>query len=342
MIEEELRDSFARHEVEAPDVDVLRRGIVRLTARRRRRRRTVWTGAVAATVAIVLLAVPLIVQQVKHGRLPVIAPAGTVDLPQHPLNILVLGLVPAGTAGDQSPGSDSITLVHISADYRHAYLVDFERDVVVPIPGHGVGKISSAYRFGGAPLAVQVVQSLTGATIDGAVVLTLDALRDVTDAVGGIRICLPNAVTSIHTGHTFMPGCYELDGTDVADLVRQRQDQPVGAYTRDANIHRVMMGLVTRIHSLNLLADAGRIAALLRVNGLRVDMGTIDTRALAVRLKNVDGSDLVGIVSPRFQTSDDGLNQRLDPVVTPEMFTALREDRLDSFVIDHPDWVVGH
>ena len=140
MIEQQLRESFARHEGEAPNVDELRQGIVTLTGKRRRRRIALRYTGVAAIVAVVLLVVPLIVKNVPN-RVPHIAPGVTTGLPDGPLNVLVLGLEPF----DQ-PGSDSVTVVHLSGDHTRAYLIDFERDLLVDIPGHGQGKLTSAYR----------------------------------------------------------------------------------------------------------------------------------------------------------------------------------------------------
>jgi LCP family protein required for cell wall assembly len=343
MIEEQLRDSFARHEAEAPSFDVLRRGIARLTNRRRRRRVALRTGGVAAVVAMVLLAIPLVARNVPSKGVPQL---GTALLQaQRPLNILVLGIEPYPPSQGPNPNSDSITIVHISADHTKVYLIDIERDVLADIPGRGQAKINSAYALGGAPLARQVVQSVAGVTLDGVVTVTIDALREMTDAVGGIDQCVPFAVKSIHTGRTFPPGCYPLDGAGVADLVRQRKDLPVGAYSRDMIIQDVMMSLAKRVHSLNLLTDATRVSALLKVRGLSVDLGSINAMDLMFALRNLDGHDLIGIVSPRFQSLPpvNGMPyERLDPVVSPEMFADLRNDTLEEFAKAHPDWIVNH
>jgi LCP family protein required for cell wall assembly len=260
------------------------------------------------------------------------------------LNFLVLGLEPTDPAGGHQPSSDSVTLVHLSGNHKRVYLVDVERDVLVDIPGHGQGKINSAYALGGAQLTAQVVRNLTGVTLDGTAVVTLDALRDLTAAVGPIRVCLPDTVVSIHTGRTFPPGCQWVDGTGVEDLVRQRMSLPLGGYARDANIQRVMMGLATRVQALNLLTDANRVAGLMHVGGLQLDLGSIDGIALAAQLKNLDGDSLVGIVSPHPQSIAQAgyAYERLDPIVSPQLFAALRNDTLDQFAAAHPDWLVTH
>ena len=344
MIEDQLRDAFARHEMEAPGVDVLRRGIARLTTRRRRRRVALRTGGVAAVVAMVLLAMPLIIRNVPSRTFQQnLLPGNIASAPHGPLNVLVLGLEPYPSSQGPNPGSDSITIVHISADRTRVYLIDIERDVRVDIPGHGQGKLTSAYAIGGAPLTTQIVQSMTGVSLDGVVVLTLDALRDLTDAVGGIDMCVPVTVRSVHTGWTFPTGCYHLDGAAVADFVRQRYDLPVGGYTRDANVQRVMKALTKRVHALNIATDASKLAALLSVRGLQIDLRGNNVMTLAAQLKNIDGKDLVGIVSPHYQslpTNGGVAYEQLDPVVAPEMFAALRSDTLDTFATAHADWIV--
>ena len=343
MIEDELRASFARHEAEAPSVSVLRQGIARLNARRRRRRIAIRSTGVAAVVAVVLLATPLIMRTVSPRQLPFQpGPSGASD---GPLNVLVLGLDPYAPAQGQKPTADSVTLVHINADHSRVHLVDFERDVLVDIPGHGKGKIGSAYALGGAPLTVQIVQSLTGITVNGMVVLTLDALRDLTNAVGGVPLCLPVQVVSVYTGQTYPVGCYELDGAAVADLVRQRVNLPLGGYSRDSNIQLVLRALAKRVHGLNLLTDATRLAGLLHAggSGLQIDFGVSKITDLAALLVNIDGDDVVGIVSPQFETAPTtgGVSyEQLDPVVTPELFAALRNDTLDQFATAHPTWTI--
>ena len=127
-----------------------------------------------------------------------------------PLNILVAGLDDPSQVVPPASRADSITLIHITPDRRRVYLIDFERDVSVDIPGHGQGKINSAYQLGGTRLLVQVVTSLTGVHIDGAVVVTLDAFSQLTDRLGGIDMCLPAQVTSHHTGRTFPVGVLSL------------------------------------------------------------------------------------------------------------------------------------
>jgi LCP family protein required for cell wall assembly len=339
MIDDMLRETFARHEAEAPRTDDLRRGIDRLTVRRRRRRTAVLTGGTAATVVLVLVAVSVFVRLLAPN-LPVapVIPGIVGTVPDRALNFLVLGI-------DDAPGmpepyrSDSITVVHIPRERQAIYLVDFERDVQVEIPGHGTGRINTAHALGGPQLAAAVVQNLTGLTLDGTVVVGLGALGELVDALGPLQMCVPTEITSIHTGQTYAVGCYDVDADAVTDLVRQRTGLPRASYDRNEIVQSVMRMLFARALSLDLLTDADRIAALLGTDGLTIDLPGLDLVGLAGQVRHLTANELLGIVSPYWQPTPDGQGEQLDPVVTPDLFAALRTDTMASFVTAHPDWV---
>ena len=108
-------------------------------------------------------------------------------------------------------------IAHVPQDRSRAYLVSVPRDLGADIPGHRFGKLSESFQLGstrsgaapdlagGARLTAQTVTGLTGVTFDGTAVLTFDGLRQLTDAVGGVRLCLPEAVESFHTKRVFRP-----------------------------------------------------------------------------------------------------------------------------------------
>lgn len=341
MIEEHLRESFARHEAQAPETDTLRQGIRRLAARRRRRRLAVGAGSVAVLVVAVLVAVPLALRQTVAAGLGGALPGSTNSsgVPDRALNILLVGLDPP----DFGVATDNITVVHITADRKRVYLADIERDVAVDLPGVGQTKINSVYQRGGLPLLSSAVQKMTGLTLDGSVALSLGALSEITDDLGGLKVCLPANITSWGTKRTFSAGCSTMDGSTVADLAQQRHDVPMGAYGRSANIHRILISLVTRVSSLNLFTDAGRLNALAHTDGLTIDVPGINLIELATQVRGLTGESVVGIVSPRYQHAPGDGNQNyeaLDPVVAPQLFAAFRDGTLDQFAAAHPDWLV--
>ena len=340
MIEDDLRASFERHEAQAPAVGPLRRAIERLTARRRRRRRLLRTGGAAALVLVALIAVPLGLRPGPETMsLMPLYPSDAV--PTGPVNVLVIGLDPYADETTGRARSDTIMLVHLPADRRHAYVISFERDLQVTAPGFGPDKINAAYVRGGAPLVATVVSGLAGVPVHGTITVDLTALAQLTDALGGVYMCQPVAVTSIQTGRVFPVGCYQLDGAAVADLSRQRHDYPNEAYGRDQTVQQILFALAKQARHGNVLTDVGRLAALMRVNGLRIEM-PFPAAVLAAQLRDLDPSEVVGFAQPSFHPAGDGSYESLDPVVAPELFAALRAGSLDEFATRHPDWVVTH
>jgi LCP family protein required for cell wall assembly len=333
MIEDELRASFARHEFQAPGVGPLRRAIDRLAARRRRRRNLLRTGGAAALVLVALIAVPL---GLRPGpAMTMLQPLyPTSDLaPTGPLNLVLIGLDPYPDHATDRPRADTIILAHLTSDRQRAYLISFERDLAVDIPGFGTDKINMAYVNGGAPLLATVVSSLTGVPVNGTVTVNLSALAQIVDTLGGLPLCQPVAVTSIHTGRTFPVGCYQLDGAGVTDLVRQRHDYPTGGYFRDRVAQGVLISLLRKV----VLIDIGQLAALTRVDGVDIDL-PFSPVSLALAAKDLGADDVLGFGQPSFDPV--GTNERLDPEVAPELFAALRSETLDDFAVRHPDWLV--
>ena len=128
-----------------------------------------------------------------------------------PLNILVAGVDPRTglthheevvlhVGNDVSSNSDTLMLMHVSADRSRVTVVSIPRDSWVNIPGHGMNKINAAYGLGGAKLMVQTVEQATGMTINDYVEVDFLGFVKVIDALGGVNICLPQAVSDSYSG----------------------------------------------------------------------------------------------------------------------------------------------
>ncbi|WP_231605914.1 LCP family protein [Micromonospora sp. HK10] len=277
MIEDDLRAAFARHETLAPPTGPLRAAIDRVAHRRRRRRLRLRLGGTAlALVAATLVGFTALAP-------PPPAPSGQVAAPTSPaptgaLNVLLLGVDAAG-GGRRA---DSVLLVHVPADRSRLYLVSIPRDLPVSLPGGGRDKLNVSFAAGAGrtvDLAAgyrntrQVVAQLVGVPIDAGAVLTYPATRELTDAVGGVPVCLPAAVRSVHTDRLFPAGCQRLGGAAAVDLLRQRYRLRDGALDRDRNAGRYAAGLLRRIQEQGVLTDpAGRQQGVIPV-GYMIDSG---------------------------------------------------------------------
>ena len=107
---------------------------------------------------------------------------------------------------DVSTNSDTLMLMHVSADRSRVTVVSIPRDSWVDIPGHGMSKINAAYGDGGPKLMVQTVEQATGLTVNDYVEVNFLGFVKVIDALGGVNICLPEPVDDPTAGCSCRPG----------------------------------------------------------------------------------------------------------------------------------------
>jgi LCP family protein required for cell wall assembly len=116
--------------------------------------------------------------------------------------------------------SDSLMLLHMGTG--RPVLISIPRDSYVPIPGHGMDKINAALGIGGPTLLAQTVEAVTGLRIDHYMGIGFGGLVTVVNQVGGVTICLPNALHDTDSGLNLNKGCQTLDGAQALAFVRDR------------------------------------------------------------------------------------------------------------------------
>jgi polyisoprenyl-teichoic acid--peptidoglycan teichoic acid transferase len=92
--------------------------------------------------------------------------------------------------------SDSIMLVRTDPSLGRLSFLSIPRDLRVGIPGHGAAKINAAFQYGGAPLAVQTVRSLTGLPVNHVMIVDFNDFRGLIDAMGGVTVDVPRPILS--------------------------------------------------------------------------------------------------------------------------------------------------
>ncbi|MGW4293144.1 LCP family protein [Micromonospora chersina] len=349
MIEDDLRAAFARREALTPPTGPVRAAIDRAVVRRRRRRlRLRLAGTALAVVAAALAGFTAIAPRPPETAnllaTPSPAPAGT-------LNVLLLGLDQAG-GGRRA---DSVLLIHVPADRSRLYLVSLPRDLLVSIPGRGPDKLNASFTLGAGPdgkdLAAgyratrEVVAQLTGVRIDAGAVITYGATRELTDAVGGVPVCLPTTVRSYHTHRTYRAGCQRLDGAAAVDVLRQRFNMPDGALDRDRNAARYAAGLLHRVQEQGVLTDPLLLSRLITKigSGAVIDTGELSLPALVSAAGKAATAEPVAVGLPvrHGKAEESPLGFRLDPALAPGFLDALRADRLGEWTAAHPKQVTA-
>jgi LCP family protein required for cell wall assembly len=185
-----------------------------------------------------------------------------------PSDILVLGTDHSSLAQRSSDEhSDSIMLIRVdSSRHRIAYL-SIPRDLYIPIPGHGLDRINSAYQIGGPALAIQTIRSYTGLPINHVIVVDFGEFRSLIDALGGVDIYVPKKILSNpfdcpyptqaecqakFRGWYFPQGWQHMDGHRALIYSRIREnryDPGESDFTRAARQQQVVQAVLSKITS---------------------------------------------------------------------------------------------
>jgi LCP family protein required for cell wall assembly len=256
------------------------------------------------------------------------------------MNVLVLGSDtrdPGVTDPADPARSDTMMLLHVDADHRHAYVISIPRDTWVHVPaapdgnGDTMAKINAAYAWGGAPLAVRTVEEFTGVRVDHLVLVDFAGFQKVIDAMGGVDLTIDETITSIFPPYRlFSAGRQHLNGNEALDYVRQRYQFDDGDLTREKHQQQLLAALLNRAADAGTLSDLGRLDGLLHaVTGcLTVDKG-FDLVDVAVALRGLRGPDVTYLTSPVAGTDWEGDEAVVVPDI--EQATALyRAVRLDA------------
>lgn len=286
--------------------------LVRMQTRRRRIRATLLTVAfllVIATVGVWLLVSPTVGSILEAGRTifqtPVAQRPGsdngtpvTVTFPdwskKEPVNILLIGL--DLRSEDEDTRADTQIVVHIDPANKSAAMLSIPRDLWIPIPGHGEGRINTSYQLGestegtpggGPGLAMATIEQNFGIPIHYYAQVDFTGFERIIDAVGGITIDVPRplvdneypladvGVTRIYIG----AGLQQMDGRTALQYARSRHaDSDFG---RNQRQQQVLLAVRQQALNLNLITKLTDVANQL-AGAVRTDLSLPEVGSLAL------------------------------------------------------------
>lgn len=127
---------------------------------------------------------------------------------------------------DGNARSDVMMLARIDSETHKVTLISVPRDTETDYDGTP-GKMNRAYQDGGPEAAVSVVEDLTGVSISYYLDVDFVQFENLIDALGGVTVDVPNAVTmkDIVSGRSvsLAEGTQELDGVEALALARVRK-----------------------------------------------------------------------------------------------------------------------
>lgn len=233
------------------------------------------------------------------------------------------------TDAEDGVRSDVLMLVHISEPPRRVTVVSFPRDLLVDIPsctdadGNETPEmygqmINSAFSAGGLACSVQTVEELTGVDVGYAASINWGGVIDVTNAIGGVPVCLATPMKDADSGIDLPAGTHQLQGAEALAFLRARYSTEDGSDTaRIGNQQLYMSSLVRKITSDKVLTDPMVMLPLARTIVSAVDPSTSLTDPgilvrMGLALKDIPVSDYVFVQYPAVTSQVDA--NRLEPL----------------------------
>jgi len=284
-------------------------------ARRARRRRALLLAcAVMSSLVLLFAGSAWALATYANGTVGRIF-AGTAGGLSGPLNVLLAGvdlrtgLTPAQQRElhvGRTPtfNSDTLMLVHIAASRSSVTVVSLPRDSWVLIPGHGMNKINAAFGLGGPRLTVATVENATGLTINDFIEVNFLGFVKVIDALGGVNICLPQAVDDPDSGLRLNAGVHHVDGVTALKYARDRHSFAASDLARITNQQSLLSSLLKEAASSGSLANPLRLSRFLSaaLGAIKVDRN-LDLTALADQLRGITPAEVRFLTVPLANTN---------------------------------------
>ncbi|WP_147062250.1 LCP family protein [Knoellia locipacati] len=249
-------------------------------------------------------------------------------------NYLIIGS--DARPGETASRSDVIVLVHVPEDKKAVQLIHFPRDLYVQIPGRKKDKINAAYAYGGAPLLVSTLQNLLGVKIDHVAKTDFEGFRNMTNAVGGVRVYAEEA--SGEGRMAVREGWNDLDGEQALAFVRERKTLSEGDISRGRRQQAFIKALMIKTLTPATIANPVRLTKFVdaATSNLVVDkaLDVGQMRSEAISLRNIRSSDIVFITAPfsGYGTAPDGGSiDIVDEAGMAALGKALRTDTMDDY-----------
>ncbi len=192
-------------------------------------------------------------------------PTPTPHVKPEPVTLLLLGVDRRGPESDLR-NTDTLMLFYLDRENRRMVILSIPRDLYVEIPGHGEGRINTAYALGeldgtgGLALARQTVSATLGIPVQHAVLIDFNVFVTLVDAIGGLDVDVPYSIYDPNypdSGNGYDPfylpaGRHHLDGATALKYARTRATSG-GDFDRTARQRQLVLAARDRILESDML-----------------------------------------------------------------------------------------
>ena len=245
-----------------------------------------------------------------------------------------------------NPGStlnDVNILIHISQDHTKATVISFPRDLFVTRPtcvnptntseklaGATGVKINSVLEYGGLGCVRDTVADLTGMDIPFAALITFDGVVEMSNAVGGVSVCVAAAINDDYTGLHLSKGEHTLKGSTALKFLRTRHGVGDGSdLTRISSQQVFLSSLVRKVKSTSTLTDVTKLYGLAiaasQSMSLSSGLANIDTMASIGRA--IASIPLAQFVLVQYPTTLDGDGLVANTMPADLLISAVKGDK---------------
>jgi LCP family protein required for cell wall assembly len=206
----------------------------------------------------------------------------------HALNLLLIGSDSrkgkngkiGGHVGIVGQRSDTVMVVHVSPGAQRAVVLSFPRDSVVPVlscsPEGGaagqtaeagqVEQINSTFSNGGPGCLWKTIEQTAHIRINDFLELTFAGFEKVVNNLGGVTVCLPEAVNDPMSGLHLKRGLHHVWGREALAFWRTREGLGEGSdLQRIQRDQFLMSSLIQGIERKGLLTNTTKMASVVGI-----------------------------------------------------------------------------
>ncbi|MFI6051013.1 LCP family protein [Streptomyces violascens] len=328
----------------------------------RKKKALLWTGGVMGFVLVVGAGGAYWLYQHFNGNLNTVdvGDAGSKSsVPDGAFNILVIGTDKRTGAGNEGYGdagseghADTNILFHVSADRTNATAMSIPRDMVIDIPScptkqkdgstktvPGEKKVrfnTSLGQEGRDPgCTMRTVKQLTGLNVDHFMMADFNAVKELSTAVGGVKVCLAKPVNDPKSHLKLPAGESVVKGEQALAFVRTRH-----SFGDESDLSRIkqqqqfLSSMIRQMKSDDTLGSPTKMYGLAdaATKALTVDSGIGSIKKLtdlAQVLGKIDAKNITFTTLPVIDNPAEGKKHITvvpDPTKADALFAMMRAD----------------
>ncbi|WP_442856206.1 LCP family protein [Arthrobacter sp. U41] len=278
---------------------------------------------------------------------------GALDDSRDRMQILILGSdtrdgknAQYGTSDDATGygHSDVMMLMDISEDNKRVSVVSFPRDLLVDtpkctdqeskqeFPAQKNVMINAAMSEAGIGCAVDTVNKLTGLEIDHFMMADFNAVKELSNTVGGVDVCISDAVYDPDSQLRLPKGTSAVQGEQALAFLRARHAFVDGGDLGRIKAQQAFLSSLTRkLKDDGTMSNPGKMLEIADVvtKNLTIDEGLASIPTLLTvgnRLKNIDVGKVAFVAVPTVPAVSDPNRLQVAEPAASQLFAAMRKD----------------